>query len=153
MIEMSLELRLLPLALAALETPSISTTSGGSISIESRFKDVEILQEALKKLQFESKHIIKGIDQPKTESVVVRNSTLAFSAIRNTNENFLIIFPPGSQQSNCENIMAEISKEYGRILQRKVVQRIERDAASSGFRLASKNVNSDNSVTVTLGLI
>ena len=149
---MSLELTLLPLALAALEAIEATESQGGSIVIESRFKDVEIVQQALGKLGFESQHLKSATTQQETEAVVVRNERLSFSFIKTQAGNFTAVFPPGSEQKIAENLLDEITREYGRVLQEKLVSKIERSAAASGFRLGSRSVNQDRSVTLTLGL-
>lgn len=152
MIEMSLELRLMPLALAALAEADAHSSSGGSIILESRFKDVEILQEALSKMKIESKFLINEMQSQKTEALVVKNERLSFSFVRAESGNFRAVFPPSSQIQSCEEILQHITQEYGKVLQTKLVQRIERSAAASGFRLGNRVVNSDRSVTLTLGL-
>jgi hypothetical protein len=150
--EMSLELRLLPLALTALAEVESQTSPGGSVILESRFKDVVILQEALEKMQLESRSVASKNQEQKTEALAIKNDRLAFTFVPSDAGNFLAIFPPGSQLKSCEELLSKITEEYGRVLQAKLIQRIERSAAASGFRLGSRAVNNDRSVTLTLGL-
>lgn len=150
--EMSLELRLLPLALTALAEAESQTSPGGSVILESRFKDATILQEALGKMHFESRSVAGKNQEQKTEALAVKNDRLAFTFVPSDAGNFVVIFPPGSLLNSSEELLKQITEEYGKVLQAKLIQRIERSAAASGFRLGSRAVNQDRSVTLTLGL-
>ncbi len=150
--EMSLELILLPLALTALAEAESQTSPGGSVILESRFKDAAILQEALGKMHFESRFVPGKNQEQKTEALAVKNDRLAFTFVPSDAGNFVVIFPPGSLLNSSEELLKQITEEYGKVLQAKLIQRIERSAAASGFRLGSRAVNQDRSVTLTLGL-
>jgi hypothetical protein len=150
--EMSLELRLLPLALAALTDVQSQSSPGGSVVLESRFKNLEILEEALGKIGFESKFAVSKNQEHKGQALVVRNDRLAFTFVPTDAGNFLAIFPPGAQLKSSAELLQQITEEYGKAVQAKLIQRIERTAAASGFRLGSRAVNHDRSVTLTLGI-
>ena len=152
MIAMSLELTLIPLALAAIDAATSVNSQGGSLLIESRFKDLELLQKALENVEFENKVLVTQNNGRDVEALVVRNQRLSFSFVRSEEGNFTTVFPPGSERKSAESVLEEITREYGRILQNNLIQRIERSAAASGFRLGSRNVNQDRSVTLTLGV-
>jgi hypothetical protein len=149
---MSLELRLLPLALTALSEAESQTSPGGSVILESRFKDAAILQEALEKMHFESRSVAGKNQEQKTEALVVKNDRLAFTFVPSDAGNFVVIFPPGSLLNSSQELLKQITEEYGKVLQAKLIQRIERSAAASGFRLGSRAVNQDRRVTLTVGL-
>jgi hypothetical protein len=151
-IAMSLELTLIPLALAAIDAATSVNSQGGSLLIESRFKDLELLQKALENVDFENKVLVTQNNGRDVEALVVRNQRLSFSFVRSEEGNFTTVFPPGSERKSAESVLEEITREYGRILQNNLIQRIERSAAASGFRLGSRNVNQDRSVTLTLGV-
>jgi predicted RNA-binding protein with PIN domain len=90
--------------------------------------------------------------EKKTEALAVKNDRLAFTFVPSDAGNFVVIFPPGSLLNSSEELLKQITEEYGKVLQAKLIQRIERSAAASGFRLGSRAVNQDRSVTLTLGL-
>jgi hypothetical protein len=142
----------MPLALTALAEAQSQSSSGGSVILQSRFKDAGILQEALGKMHFESRSVVGKNQEQKIEALAVKNDRLAFTFVPTDAGNFLAIFPPGSQLKSSEELLKQITEEYGKVLQAKLIQRIERSAAASGFRLGSRAVNQDRSVTLTLGL-
>ena len=119
---MSLELTLIPLALAAIDAATYVNSQGGSLLIESRFKDLELLQKALENVEFENKVLVTQNNGRDVEALVVRNQRLSFSFVRSEEGNFTTVFPPGSERKSAESVLEEITREYGRILQNNLIQ-------------------------------
>ncbi len=147
---MSLEIVLIPLAIAAVSAYKASqvndqSTGQVNINVQTRMKNQEMLIEALRAL---------GLSASMQENTLrVKNSDIEFLMRKNENDIWTAQFENDVLEDAATSLLISLDKEYGRLVQATVLQRIKERASENGMNLESETFNRDNSVTLTLNVL
>ena len=147
---MSLEIVLIPLAIAAVSAYKASqvndeSTGQVNINVQTRMKNQEMLIEALRVL---------GLSASFTDNLLrVGNSEIEFLMKKNENDIWTAQFENGVSEEAATSLLISLDKEYGKLVQATVLQRIKERASVNGMNLQSETFNRDNSVTLTLNVL
>ena len=147
---MSLEIVLIPLAIAAVSAYKASqvndqSTGQVNINVQTRMKNQEMLIEALGTI---------GLGTTIVENVLrVKNSEIEFLMRKNENDIWAAQFENDVSEEAATSLLISLDKEYGRLVQATVLQRIKERASVNGMNLESETFNRDNSVTLTLNVL
>ncbi len=147
---MSLEIVLIPLAIAAVSAYKASqlndqSTGQVNISVQTRMKNQKMLIEALGMLGFST--TIMG------DVLRVKNSEIEFLMRKNESNIWTAQFENDVSEDAATSLLISLDKEYGRLVQATVLQRIKERASVNGMNLESETFNIDNSVTLTLNVL
>ncbi len=147
---MSLEIVLIPLAIAAVSAYNAkrendSNTGQVKINVQTRMKNQEMLIEALRVL---------GLSASVTENLLrINNSDIEFLMKKNESDIWTAQFDNDISEDAATSLLISLDKEYGKLVQATVVQRIKERASVNGMNLESESFNGDNSVTLTLNVL
>ncbi len=147
---MSLEIVLIPLAIAAVSAYKASqvndeSTGQVNINVQTRMKNQEMLIEALRVL---------GLSASVTDNLLrVGNSEIEFLMRKNENDIWTAQFENDVSEEAATSLLISLDKEYGKLVQATVLQRIKERASVNGMNLQSETFNRDNSVTLTLNVL
>lgn len=147
---MSLEIVLIPLAIAAVSAYKASqvndeSTGQVNINVQTRMKNQEMLIEALRVL---------GLSASFTDNLLrVGNSEIEFLMRKNENDIWTAQFENDVSEEAATSLLISLDKEYGKLVQATVLQRIKERASVNGMNLQSEIFNRDNSVTLTLNVL
>ena len=147
---MSLEIVLIPLAIAAVSAYKASqvndeSTGQVNINVQTRMKNQEMLIEALRVL---------GLSASVTDNLLrVGNSEIEFLMRKNDNDIWTAQFENDVSEEAATSLLISLDKEYGKLVQATVLQRIKERASVNGMNLQSETFNRDNSVTLTLNVL
>jgi hypothetical protein len=146
----SLEIVLIPLAIAAVSAYKASqlndqSTGQVNISVQTRMKNQKMLIEALGMLGFST--TIMG------DVLRVKNSEIEFLMRKNESNIWTAQFENDVSEDAATSLLISLDKEYGRLVQATVLQRIKERASVNGMNLESETFNIDNSVTLTLNVL
>jgi hypothetical protein len=146
----SLEIVLIPLAIAAVSAYKASqvndeSTGQVNINVQTRMKNQEMLIEALRVL---------GLSASFTDNLLrVGNSEIEFLMRKNENDIWTAQFENDVSEEAATSLLISLDKEYGKLVQATVLQRIKERASVNGMNLQSEIFNRDNSVTLTLNVL
>jgi hypothetical protein len=146
----SLEIVLIPLAIAAVSAYKASqvndeSTGQVNINVQTRMKNQEMLIEALRVL---------GLSASVTDNLLrVGNSEIEFLMRKNENDIWTAQFENDVSEEAATSLLISLDKEYGKLVQATVLQRIKERASVNGMNLQSETFNRDNSVTLTLNVL
>jgi hypothetical protein len=146
----SLEIVLIPLAIAAVSAYNAkrendSNTGQVKINVQTRMKNQEMLIEALRVL---------GLSASVTENLLrINNSDIEFLMKKNESDIWTAQFDNDISEDAATSLLISLDKEYGKLVQATVVQRIKERASVNGMNLESESFNGDNSVTLTLNVL
>ena len=143
---MSIELALLPIAIAAVTAWSSRNRSRPqgekSFLIETAFADEKTLKEALVALGCPGTVSAKGVYSK------LGTSRIIFA--RQQDNRFDALFLGDIKETDACHFVEGLSEEYGKVVQQRVYQRLLKEAPKHGLVYEREEVLADNSIVVTL---
>ncbi|TCS96606.1 hypothetical protein [Hazenella coriacea] len=143
---MSIELALIPVAIAVASALSTKTTdySTNSHQIQTQIRNKELLQKTLVQLGCQS---IATSDEV---SLSVDATQIIFTT--DEEQGFTALFTGDISQSQAENFVNNLHEEYFRVVQEQVYLRLKQQAPNHGLFLESETVQEDQSVLLTFSI-
>jgi hypothetical protein len=83
----------------------------------------------------------------------VKSTEIEFLMRKNENDIWTAQFENDVSEDAATSLLISLDKEYGRLVQATVLQRIKERASVNGMNLESETFNRDNSVTLTLNVL
>ena len=95
-----------------------------------------------------------GLSASFTDNLLrVGNSEIEFLMRKNENDIWTAQFENDVSEEAATSLLISLDKEYGKLVQATVLQRIKERASVNGMNLQSEIFNRDNSVTLTLNVL
>jgi hypothetical protein len=145
---MGVFLVLIPIAFAVAGALNSRKTSRqqelGSFLLETRFKDSELLREAL------DSYGCKAVAQDGEVTSAIDGARILFQL--NEQETLDAVFYGNIPFHHAESFISDLTDEYTRVLQNRVYHRLLSRAKERGLLLESEEVHDDSSIVLTFAL-
>lgn len=141
---MSLELVLIPAAIAAVAAIRAARAENGSLLIQTRMKNHQMLLRACQRA---------GASSTDEELLSASWPDLHVSFRHQEDGTLLAHVRDSDDQNRINEVLLAIDAAYGGLVQEHVINRIQENAERLGMRIESRSDNADSSVTVVLEVL
>ncbi len=141
---MSLELILVPAAIAAVAAVRAARASTGSLVVETRMKNRQMLLQACQ---------LAGAESVNDATLTASWADLEITFNHQDDGTLVALARGPGDQHQLEQLLLAVDDAYGRVVQQQVLQRIQANADRLGMRVESQQEHDDSSVTVVLEVL